>query len=568
MMQAAHNPVLAVDDTGVITYCNLACEKIMRRPADEIIGHHIDQILQKSHLPRVAKSGIKEPTQTIEIEGNIYLSNRSPIIIDGKVIGAVAVLQEISELEAISSELKSTRMIAEELDAIFNSSFDGIYVTNGTGTTIRVNTAYERITGIRREEVLGKNMQDLVDEGFFNESVTLKALKSGQTESLMQTVKTGKTLMVTGTPIRDDDGQIILVVTNVRDVTELSRLQHKLEAVHRSYSEREIELKQLKASIDKDSKRIFVSKKMAELKQFAIRLAQVDSTVLIQGESGVGKEILADLIHENSNRSDQPFIKISCAAIPENLLESELFGYAPGAFTGAHKDGKIGIFEACHGGTVFLDEIGELTLGLQAKFLRVLQEQQIFRIGDTTPIKVDVRIIAATNRNLEEMIIAKEFRSDLFFRLNVVPVNIPPLRERKEAIIHFIYHFVEKCNHKYGFSRQVSQEVCDLLIAYDWPGNVRELENVIERIVVTTPGDIIHVENLPSRIRQIEADSHLPNLERQSLKKAVAIIESRMISEAIERYNTTRKAARILGVDQSTIVRKAKRYGIKLPGKQ
>lgn len=563
-LQSVYNPVLAVDSVGKIIYCNPASEKILDRSADKIIGTQIDEILQASQLTRVAKSGKTETTQTIVIRGRTYLTNRSPILSEGKVIGAVAVLQDISELDAISSELESTKLIAEELDAIFQSSYDGIYVTDGSGKTVRVNQAYERITGIKKEEVLGKKMRDLVKQGFFDESVTLKALESGNIESLVQTVKTGKTLMVTGTPIHNKEGKIKLVVTNVRDVTELSRLQEKLEVMNKFYSEKEIELKQLKDKINKESKYIFVSKKMVELKQMAIRLAQVDSTILIQGESGVGKEVFADLIHENSPRNSHPFIKLSCAAIPENLLESELFGYMPGSFTGAHRKGKIGIFEAANNGTVFLDEIGELSLGLQTKFLRVLQERKMFKIGDTSPIQVNVRIIAATNRNLQEMVTSNLFRQDLFFRLNVVPVTIPPLRERKEAIIQFIYYFLEKCNKKFGFNKQIAQNVCDLLIDYDWPGNVRELENIIERIVVTTANDIISTDNLPSIIKNPQNSFNLPSLEDHSLKAIVEDIESRVITEMLIKHQTTRKVAQILRINQSTVVRKAQKYNIPL----
>ncbi len=257
--------------------------------------------------------------------------------------------------------------------------------------------------------------------------------------------------MVTGTPFFDKDGHIVLVVTNVRDVTELNLLQQKLENMEKLQSEAKIELEQLRETVKGNIQVSPRSKRMREILQLALRLSQVDSTVLIEGESGVGKEVVADIIHNSGSRKNHPFIKISCGAIPDQLLESELFGYVSGAFTGARKEGKAGLFEVADGGSLFLDEIGEMPLGVQVKLLRVLQERTIVRVGDTVPIKADVRVMAATNRNLSAMAQAGQFRKDLFYRLNVVPVRIPPLRERREDIIHFVYGFLDSCNKRYGF---------------------------------------------------------------------------------------------------------------------
>ena len=485
------------------------------------------------------------------------------MVIDGRVSGAVAVLQDISELEAISSELENTKLISEELNAIIESSFDGIYVTDGRARTLRANQAYERITGLKREEVIGRTMDDLVFDGFFNESVTLRVLESRRPTSLVQKIKTGKTVMVTGNPIFDKDGEIRLVVTNVRDVTELNRLQEKLAQMDTLQNEAEIELSQLREKVHGREDLVFRSKKMKELREVALRLARVESTVLIQGESGVGKEVFAELIHGAGPRRNGPFIKISCAAIPDQLLESELFGYAPGAFTGAKKEGKAGIFEAADNGSIFLDEIGELPLNLQAKLLRVLQEKEIFRLGDPNPIKVDVRIMAATNRNLESMTRENMFRKDLFFRLNVVNVIVPPLRERPEAILPFIYHFLGKYNRLYGLSKQIDRDLLNRLLDYEWPGNVRELENLVERLVVISPGEVITRESLPEKFRnEPEFDSQEKDMADRPLNELVAEVEKRALERAVRNHRTTRQAARILGIDQSTVVRKLKKYGL------
>ena len=451
--------------------------------------------------------------------------------------------------------------LAAELDAILESSFDGIYVTDGHGRTIRVNKAYERITGIRRRDVLGRTMKQLVRDGFYSESVTLRVLESKRPESLMQTVRTGKTVMVTGTPIIDGD-EISLVVTSVRDVTELYNLQNQLMREERLRSRYQSELEQIRQATDESNQAIVQSKKMKEIYTLAVRLAQVDTTILVQGESGVGKEVFADIVHSRSPRWNKPFIKISCAAIPEQLLESELFGYAPASFTGASKQGKVGIFESARGGTIFLDEIGEIPLSLQAKLLRVLQAKEVIRVGGRAPVPVDARIIAATNRDLKQMVDQGQYRSDLFFRLNVVPVLIPPLRERMEAIPNLVYHFLERFNRQYGFSKQIEPQVLDKLYAYDWPGNVRELINTIERMVVTAPGELITVGELPQHMQSREQSVAAPELLDGSLRATLEEVERRIITEALKKYGSTRKAAKALGVNQSTVVRKMQRLGL------
>jgi len=247
-------------------------------------------------------------------------------------------------------------------------------------------------------------------------------------------------------------------------------------------------------------------------------------------------------------------------------LDSELFGYAPGAFTGASREGRAGIFELAHGGTIFLDEIGEMPMSLQVKLLRVLQEREIVRIGGSKPVKVDIRIMAATNRDLEEMVKHNEFRKDLFFRLNVVPVIIPPLRERKEAISHFIYFFLKKHNRKYGFSKQITTEAMDAMIDYDWPGNVRELENMVEQLIVMAQGEIITAEDLPSRLRNIPSAPQTSSLETKPFKIALEEFEYRLLKAAIEKHGSSRKVATALGINQSTVVRKANRMGILFRG--
>ena len=561
ILEFIYNPIVAVDHEGRIIFCNRAMTKIVGYSLDDLLGQRVEDFVQYSRLRQIIQTGKTESVQKINISGTVYMSNRTPILDGDRVVGAVAVLQDISELAAIADELEQTKRLSVELDAIIESSFDGIYVTDGHGRTIRVNKAYERITGIRRQDVQGRTMADLVAEGFFNESVTLRVLESKHPESLMQTVKTGKRLMVTGTPIVGGDGEVTLVVTSVRDVTELYNLQSQLVREEQLRSKYESELKELRKSASESNQAIIQSKKMKETFELAMRLAQVDTTILVQGESGVGKEIFADLVHANSQRRDNPLIKISCAAIPEQLLESELFGYAPAAFTGASKQGKVGIFESAKGGTIFLDEIGEMPLSLQAKLLRVLQAKEVIRVGSSVAVPVDVRIIAATNRDLKQMVAQGQYRQDLFFRLNVVPVVIPPLRERKEAVPNLVYHFLERFNRQYGFSKQIDPQVLDKLYGYNWPGNVRELVNTVERLVVTCQGDVITIDDLPQHMRTAR-DVPASELVDGSLRATLDKVERRIIAEALEKHGSTHKAAKVLGVNQSTIVRKMQRLGL------
>ena len=297
-----------------------------------------------------------------------------------------------------------------------------------------------------------------------------------------------------------------------------------------------------------------------------MRLAQVDSTVLILGESGVGKEVVAELIHESSPRQEHPFVKVSCAAIPEHLLESELFGYKPGAFTGALRTGKIGLIEEANNGTLFLDEIGEMPLGLQAKMLRVLQDKSFAPVGGVHRITVDVRIIAATNRHLEELVEQKLFRRDLYYRLNVVPVYVPPLRERREAIFDFVYLFLGRFNQKHGLSKQIEADAMDELISTEWPGNVRQLENTVERLMVMARSDVITREDVYRAIGGSDPGScAVPPaaLENKSLQEILEKAERAALARALEKHHSTRAVARALGINQSTVVRKMQRYGLK-----
>ena len=557
IIESVHNAMITIDESGQVQIFNTAAERLFGIKREEIIGQPITRFMSDSTLPDIVKTGKTEFSQKVTFQNRTLLSNRTPVIVNGKTIGAAAVIQDISELEQISQELKSTRELKEELDAIINSSFDGIYVTDGEGKTIRINEAYSRITGIKADEVVGKTMSELVEDGVYDQSATMLVMERREPVTISQELRTGKSILVTGNPIIDRNGQLRRVVTNVRDITELNCLRKELEhamGLRMHYEERLSRYQLL-------DKYVIRSQKSRDLVDLILRLGQVDSTVLIQGESGVGKEMVAEILHSNSLRKDKPLVRINCGAIPESLLESELFGYESGAFTGAKKDGKIGIFEVAQHGTLFLDEISELPVQLQVKLLRVIQEKEITRVGGTMPIKVDVRIIAATNQDLWELVNRNLFRKDLYFRLNVVPITVPPLRERKEEIPALAAQFARQFNQKYELNKSLDPNVIEKLIAYDWPGNVRELENVIERTLVTHAGDVIEDVVLPDD-RKVDTKSIRSFPSSQPLKEAVEALERQMISGALDTYGSTRKAARALGISQPTIVRKAARYGL------
>lgn len=558
-LDSMYNPVISVDKNGHIKILNKSAQSLLGISAEEAQGCNITNVLHTSRLEDVLKTGEIQSTQKLFAHNKIFISNRSPIMQNGQITGAVAVLQDISELDNIVNELEYTKRLNRELDAIFESSFDGLYVTDGNGVTLRLNKGFERITGIPASKCIGRNMKDLVAEGIYSRSGTLMALEQKQRVTITLQVNTGQSVLVTSTPIFDDEGNIILVVTNARDVTELNGLQRKLEHVEGLSRFYQTELQQLKLQ---NSKQLVVnSNKMRELVKLVIRVASVDSTVLIQGESGVGKELIADIMYAKSGRKDGPFIKVNCGAIPENLLESELFGYDPGAFSGANKNGKAGLFELASGGVLFLDEIGDMPLNLQVKLLRAIQDMEICRVGGIKPIKLDLRIFAGTNRNLNEMVANGQFRQDLYYRLNVVPIHVPPLRDRKEDIPILSTYFLQMFNRKYHMNKRLTADVMGCFMDYDWPGNVRELENLIERVVVTTSQDTITNKDLPTWLAHSLPKDGMQQLV--PLRCAVENAERQVLQYAFSLYKSTYDVAEALEVNQSTVVRKAAKYGIK-----
>ena len=567
IIESSFDGLYVTDGKANTLRINKGFERIMGITEEQCVGRNMAELVEEGVFSRsgtlVALETGERATITLTAStGKEALVTSNPIYDEeGNIILVVTNVRDITELNELQRKLEHVEGLRErEMEAVIESSFDGLYVTDGQANTLRINKGFERIMGITEEQCIGRNMAELVKEGVFSRSGTLAALEKGERATISLTASTGKEALVTSNPIYDDEGNIIMVVTNVRDITELNELQRKLERIVGLQELYKTELQQMK--LESSRSLIMTSAKMKELVNMVIRVAAVDSTVLIQGESGVGKELIAEIIYSNSNCKDAPFIRVNCGAIPDNLLESELFGYEAGAFTGASKSGKVGLFELARGGIIFLDEIGELPLNLQVKLLRVLQDRNIMRVGGIEPIKIECRVIAGTNRNLLAMIDNNEFRLDLFYRLNVIPITVPPLRERREDIPVLMNYFINIFNQKYGMEKRLDTGVYNTLTDYSWPGNVRELENLMERLVVTCIKNIISVKDLPANF---QTGFNRPKDGKQliPLRQALENTERELLENAFTIYRSTYQIARVLEVNQSTVVRKAQKYGIK-----
>ena len=568
ILNSAHNGIIAVDEQGIITTINPAAERLTGCAGEKALGSYLPDVMVTTDLLEVVKTGQNQDSQKCQVgRRRKFISNRTPIIMDGKIKGAVAVFQDIFELEKYSQELCSVKELNEELQTVVDSSYDGILVTDSQGKVLRFNDAFLRITGLTIEQISGRTMENLVADGIFSVSIVEMVKSQGTVTTLEKATPSGNCLMVTGNPVLNLAGDIARIVINVRNITELNKLRQELEQAREQSERYQYELAKLRTQVINKAGVIASSPQMVKMLELAWRVAQVNTTVMILGESGAGKEVIAEFIHNNSLRAGGPLIKINCGAIPENLLESELFGYESGAFTGANKSGKPGMFELANGGTLFLDEIGDLSYNLQVKLLRLLQDPEIVRLGGVKSRRVDVRIVVATNQDLEKKVSSGGFREDLFFRLNVVPLVVPPLRERREDIIPLIQFFQAKFHEKYKIEKQLSPETMEVLVNYDWPGNVREVENIIERLLVTVPEDWISLEHLPSHMRSdaICTEAVVSVKRIIPLKKAVLELERQLIVRAMDRYKSTYKAAEALNVNQSTLFRKMQKINNNAP---
>lgn len=442
--------------------------------------------------------------------------------------------------------------------SLTDSSYDGMFMTDAEGVIVYCNDSYLRISGLQRKQIVNRNISDLISTGEIPDACSPDVIKQKKPQTKIINYYHGVSALVTSMPIFDESGHLVRVFSNVRDITQLIKLKEQLG----EYSRR---LRQAERTARDDNKFLAVSKVMETIMKTGSRVANFSSPILIQGESGVGKDMLARFIHDCSDASEnRPFVQINCSAIPETLLESELFGYEAGAFTGASNKGKIGLLELANNGTLFLDEIGEMPLSLQVKMLQVLQTNSVIRLGGTKKIMLNTRIIAATNSNLDKLMEAGRFRQDLYYRLNVIPIYIPPLRERKEDLVPLMLHFLEKNNWKFNLQLRLAPNTIDVLTSFGWPGNVRELNNVLENMMIMTDSDVIEENCIPAYITQavkkplyIETPDYFDSYD---LSEIITVVEREVIRKALAEFGSLRNAAQHLKIDLSTLVRKKRKY--------
>ena len=553
------NGLIVSDENDIVTIFNPAAEAISGIKASTIIGKKVYDVISSSRLHIVNKTGIGELTCRQMVGTSMTITNRTPIMIDGQIKGAVAIFEDISALDKVTWELQEIKELKKRLQLILESVQDGICVLNKDGYITYVNPAYLRILDQKHEDLIGENIQKISPNG-----ARSKVLTSGkQVLGTISHKENGVTVVANVNPIMVD-GELTGAVSVVKNSAEVQGLMEKLNHISAKAEYLEQELWRTKKPNNAFKNFVGRSGKVLDALAMAAKAAEGNSNVLIRGESGTGKELVAEGIHYASPRAQGPFIRVNCGAIPVNLLESELFGHEKGAFTGAIRK-KLGRFELANHGTIFLDEIGEMEKNMQVKLLRVLQKKEFERVGGESTIKVDVRIIAATNQNLEKMLLDGEFREDLYYRLNVIPFLLPPLRDRREDIPILVEHFFEKMSKELG--RQVKgirHEALEILMSYKWPGNVRELENVVERMVTLAEGNEIDIRDLPSYLQEKIVTENKESLS--SLVQEVILpweeYERQIIAQALKRYGSFNSAGKVLGLTHKTVAAKAKKYGI------
>ena len=564
VLQSVSHSIIAFDAAGIVYLFNKGAEILLGISREEALNQPVGRILPDGSWQDVLTDRQPRLGFKLDIKSKSVVGNATPIYVKEHMTGAVVVLQDLSEMENLIYELSHVKELKNELDNIIESSYDGILVVNTDKQVLRVNKSALQLLDLSKckDNCMLANVNSEI--AIYLDRMVDEIRESRQSLTKAYIKASGKEIMLTGNPRFGNQAEVIQIIFNMRDITELNRLQTQVRQANEERARCSVELLELRNMLLTED---FIAKSpvMEPVLKMMSRVSQVESNVLITGESGVGKEVAAKRIHKLSYKGKGPFITVNCGAIPENLLESELFGYEKGAFTGANKEGKVGLMEAANNGTIFFDEIGELPLNLQVKLLRAIQEKVIYRVGRVKPIQLDTRIIAATNRNLKEMVNNQTFREDLFYRLNVIQIEIPPLRERKEDILFLIDYFLKKFSTKYNKQKNISPEAYRILENYYWPGNVRELENVIERAVILSEASLIELQHLPENI-YLQSNEVL-GVEIKvhrilAFDEAVQLMEKELLRKALEKEKSIRKTASLLGITHTTVLRKGKQYGL------
>ena len=565
LLDSLTHALVAVDAHGAICGVNATTRKLFGLEEDPV-GRACPELFPALAplLEQCRRTGETEHNHSLVEHGLRLFCDLSPLRSADGIIGATACLYQRWQLEKAASDLNSTELLIRQLQAMFDSSSDGIWTCDADGVVLDMNGASEKLKGIKAGHVVGKPVSELVSLGLIDHPVTAEVMRRRAQVSTVQNVPaTGKQLLVTATPAFDPTGQIFMVVVNERDVTDLNRLQERLLREEQVREKAQSELKGL-AMMELESKGIVAeSPEMRRVLAMALKMAALDTLeALILGESGTGKGLIASFIHKNSPRRDKPFIPVNCAALPENLFEAELFGYEEGAFTGARRGGKPGLFELAGSGTIFLDEVGELPITVQAKLLKCLDDREYLPLGGEVPKKVHCAVITATNRNLERLVQAKKFRKDLFYRLNTFTLKIPPLREREEDVFELTTLYLQRLNGEYGTAKRLTHSGMKRLLAHSFPGNVRELIGIIKKAVIMSEGSLLddYLAQTLGAARQPARTA--PEEPIRGLEEELMAHERRLLVRGMTVCQTQRALAEYLGVSQPTIARRMQKHGL------
>jgi PAS domain S-box-containing protein len=561
--------IIVTDCQAIITHINRQSEKKLEIVASDLIGKNISEVLPFFYpcITECLQSGMSFMSQMLEVAQGQLVVNVNPVLRDQKIVGVILNFRASDTYEASARKSASYKELNRQLKAIIDASSDGIWVCDAKGFVVTMNSASERLNGIKAKDVIGKNVSELLDNKSFDQLVTPKVIASGKQQTIIQHIKkTNRVLLCTGTPARDENGNIALIVLNERDMTELENLRKKYEQNQKITNKFKEELSERALRELEDNSIIAESIPMKQILQKSLKLANIGaSNILILGASGTGKGLLAKFIHKNSNRREDPFVEINCAAIPENLLEAELFGFEKGAFTGAAETGKVGLIELAQGGTLFLDEIGDMPINLQTKLLKYLDDKQFRRLGGTKSINVECATISATNRDLQDRVQKKLFREDLYYRLSSFTLEIPSLRDRRDDIPRLVRFYLEKYNKKYNRLSHISSGVVAHLQNYSFPGNVRELKSLIENGVVLS--EDASLDRYFASIEKIR-NPLLPDFDLPASSNPIDLpvildeVEKQLLIKAKRHCETTRQMSIYLNVCQSTVVRKLQKHGL------
>lgn len=495
-------------------------------------------------------------TELLWDEGREYMAIICPY--ETKQIVGIFII-DTDVFDNVYGNLRRSKEKEQEFIDILESLHDDFVIISNKGIIEKVLPSFDELYGISSADAIGRSVQEMEERKIFNPSVALRVLKSLKPEVMLQKISSGAYLMCTAIPVFDKKGNLQKVISYTRNVTKYEAIKDEYRKLEETVDLYSTQLEQLKKEHEENTKIKGNSKIIRRIINMIDRVSKFDTNVLLTGESGVGKTMFAEAIHNSSNRKEQPFITINCGAIPENLLESELFGYEKGAFTGAHQDGKAGLIEMAHNGTLFLDEIGDLPLLMQVKLLKVIQDKKVTRVGGVREKNVDFRLVSASNKDLIKLIEENKFREDLYYRLNVLSIHIPPLRDRKEDIFFLITHFLNRFNEKYKVSHTFSNLAINYLESYSWPGNIRELENVVERMVIITDDYIINEDMLPQNIYTKDSIGSYDTSDK-TLKEILEQVEKKIITQCYEEHKTSTQVAKVLGISQPSASLKIKKY--------